>query len=112
MFGKDWKRVAKMIPTRTVVQIRTHAQKYFQKLAKDMGVDESFIHTNVVTPPKASLLLSPSSGGSGGFPSASYSMGQSSDLASPGLSAALSSHGLASAPRGRAVLLFFGFPAP
>ncbi len=27
------------IPTRTVVQIRTHAQKYFQKLQKDSGYD-------------------------------------------------------------------------
>lgn len=32
--GKEWKKIAKMIETRTVVQIRTHAQKYFQKLAK------------------------------------------------------------------------------
>lgn len=32
--GKEWKKIASMIPTRTVVQIRTHAQKYFQKLAK------------------------------------------------------------------------------
>lgn len=32
--GKEWKRIAQMIPTRTVVQIRTHAQKYFQKLEK------------------------------------------------------------------------------
>jgi len=36
-FGKDWKRIAGIIETRTVVQIRTHAQKYFQKLAKSTG---------------------------------------------------------------------------
>ncbi len=30
---------AVQIPTRTVVQIRTHAQKYFQKLQKDSGYD-------------------------------------------------------------------------
>jgi len=34
MFGKNWKEIANMIDSRTVVQIRTHAQKYFQKLAK------------------------------------------------------------------------------
>jgi len=33
-YGKEWKKVSKMIPSRTVVQIRTHAQKYFQKLEK------------------------------------------------------------------------------
>ena len=32
-FGKDWKAIANEIPTRTVVQVRTHAQKYFQKLS-------------------------------------------------------------------------------
>lgn len=32
--GKGWKKIASLIKSRTVVQIRTHAQKYFQKLAK------------------------------------------------------------------------------
>ena len=32
--GKGWKQIAQMIKTRSVVQIRTHAQKYFQKLSK------------------------------------------------------------------------------
>lgn len=32
--GKDWKKVAARVKTRTVVQIRTHAQKYLQKLQK------------------------------------------------------------------------------
>lgn len=35
--GKEWKKVASMVKTRTVVQTRTHAQKYFQKLAKSSG---------------------------------------------------------------------------
>ncbi|CAN0228771.1 unnamed protein product, partial [Discosporangium mesarthrocarpum] len=48
LHGKGWKKIASLIKTRTVVQIRTHAQKYFQKLAKnkqsggdygDMSVD-------------------------------------------------------------------------
>ena len=58
-FGREWKRVADsvsfvvvlwvrwldahgvvaQIPSRTVVQIRTHAQKYFQKIAKEKGLE-------------------------------------------------------------------------
>ncbi|GMH63892.1 hypothetical protein TrRE_jg11122, partial [Triparma retinervis] len=34
LHGKGWKKIASLIQSRTVVQIRTHAQKYFQKLAK------------------------------------------------------------------------------
>lgn len=36
-YGKEWRVIADMIKTRTVIQIRTHAQKYFQKLAKTKG---------------------------------------------------------------------------
>lgn len=34
LHGKGWKKIAALIKTRTVVQIRTHAQKYFLKLQK------------------------------------------------------------------------------
>jgi hypothetical protein len=34
---QEWKKVASMVKTRTVVQTRTHAQKYFQKLQKSQG---------------------------------------------------------------------------
>jgi SHAQKYF class myb-like DNA-binding protein len=34
LYGKEWKKVAAKVKTRTVVQTRTHAQKYFQKLQK------------------------------------------------------------------------------
>jgi SHAQKYF class myb-like DNA-binding protein len=34
LHGKGWKKIAGLIKSRTVVQIRTHAQKYFQKMAK------------------------------------------------------------------------------
>ena len=36
LYGKEWKKVAAKVKTRTVVQTRTHAQKYFQKLQKVM----------------------------------------------------------------------------
>lgn len=35
--GKQWKTIAMMIGTRTVVQVRTHAQKYFQRLERHTG---------------------------------------------------------------------------
>ena len=35
VFGREWKKVADKIPTRTSAQIRSHAQKYFSKLARD-----------------------------------------------------------------------------
>lgn len=33
--GREWKKVARRIPTRTSAQIRSHAQKYFAKLQRD-----------------------------------------------------------------------------
>lgn len=35
VFGREWKKVATRIPTRTSAQIRSHAQKYFSKLARE-----------------------------------------------------------------------------
>jgi len=41
MYGKEWKKVAAKVKTRTVVQTRTHAQKYFQKLQKARSDENS-----------------------------------------------------------------------
>jgi SHAQKYF class myb-like DNA-binding protein len=37
MHGKQWKVIAGMIGTRTVVQVRTHAQKYFQRVDRHIN---------------------------------------------------------------------------
>jgi len=34
-YGREWKKVAHQIPTRTSAQIRSHAQKYFAKITRD-----------------------------------------------------------------------------
>lgn len=39
LYGKGWKKIALLIKTRTVVQVRTHAQKYFLKLQKTRNND-------------------------------------------------------------------------
>lgn len=35
LYGREWKKVAAKIKTRTSAQIRSHAQKYFAKLSRD-----------------------------------------------------------------------------
>jgi len=35
VYGREWKKVATYIPTRTSAQIRSHAQKYFAKSSKE-----------------------------------------------------------------------------
>lgn len=35
VYGREWKKVANHIPTRTSAQVRSHAQKYFAKIARD-----------------------------------------------------------------------------
>ena len=39
MYGKEWNKVAELVRTRTVVQTRTHAQKYFQRLLKAANIN-------------------------------------------------------------------------
>lgn len=42
--GREWKKVALRIPTRTSAQIRSHAQKYFAKLQRDQESSASNLH--------------------------------------------------------------------
>jgi SHAQKYF class myb-like DNA-binding protein len=53
-YGKQWKTIATMIGTRTVVQVRTHAQKYFQKMERSSGSsDESVTRSPKKVAPRA-----------------------------------------------------------
>jgi len=45
LFGKNWKKVEEHIGTRTGAQIRSHAQKYFNRLEKEMGPSNSRKHS-------------------------------------------------------------------
>mmetsp|Transcript_359 Transcript_359/g.1001 ORF Transcript_359/g.1001 Transcript_359/m.1001 type:complete len:256 (+) Transcript_359:196-963(+) len=39
IYGREWKKVSERIRTRTAAQIRSHAQKYFKKIAGGRGDD-------------------------------------------------------------------------
>ena len=47
-YGKDWKRIADLIPSRTVVQTRTHAQKYVRKVAKQQQA-QKYVYYSIIT---------------------------------------------------------------
>ena len=44
VYGREWKRVAADIPSRSASQVRSHAQKYFSKLQKDQ--DDDWMQSN------------------------------------------------------------------
>lgn len=48
LYNKQWKSIAEMIQTRSIVQIRTHAQKYFQKLLKSKDSQGPLEHDHIV----------------------------------------------------------------
>ncbi|CAI2377551.1 unnamed protein product [Moneuplotes crassus] len=58
MFGKDWKKLNLHIKTRTSVQIRSHAQKFFSKLSKEIKTLEQFQEDTDLEELKKNLLQS------------------------------------------------------
>jgi SHAQKYF class myb-like DNA-binding protein len=49
IYGREWKKVALRISTRTSAQIRSHAQKYFSKLARDQEAQAASLHSHHVS---------------------------------------------------------------
>mmetsp|Transcript_15905 Transcript_15905/g.23429 ORF Transcript_15905/g.23429 Transcript_15905/m.23429 type:complete len:462 (-) Transcript_15905:378-1763(-) len=62
IYGREWKKVADRIPTRTSAQIRSHAQKYFAKMARDEAIMMEQNASSVAQLPTSASL----SAGSGG----------------------------------------------
>lgn len=67
LYGKNWKKVQNHVGTRSTTQIRSHAQKYFAKLSKDViNIDNKINHkeneinakTQASTPVDSSLQYS------------------------------------------------------
>jgi myb-like DNA-binding domain, SHAQKYF class len=56
-YGKEWKKVAARVKTRTVVQTRTHAQKYFQKLQKGLIGDKGDFEVDNIAEAKKILPI-------------------------------------------------------
>jgi len=86
IYGKEWKKIASMIETRTVVQIRTHAQKYFQKLAKKRSQEMKHADSATVASPskkKSSRRSKSSSRNSSSSSSSSSAASASSSSSSP-----------------------------
>ncbi|CAK4718978.1 unnamed protein product [Aphanomyces euteiches] len=69
MYGKDWRRIARLVQTRTTVQTRSHAQKHFDRLEKEKRGDDTAkkppvkhkkaahdkVQANVMFPPRSML---------------------------------------------------------
>ena len=59
IYGKSWKKISDIVKTRTVVQIRTHAQKYLIKLEKAKKVGITTGHGLLMMDGKAVTSLPP-----------------------------------------------------
>jgi SHAQKYF class myb-like DNA-binding protein len=62
VYGREWKKVAQCIPTRSAAQIRSHAQKYFNKVSKEQQEMVAFEATRHMSCPASLTLKSDSSG--------------------------------------------------
>lgn len=58
IFGKNWKKVEEHVATRTGAQIRSHAQKFFNRIQKELNVNKGQAIENIANLDKVSNDLS------------------------------------------------------
>lgn len=54
LYGRSWKKIADLIPTRSSIQVRTHAQKHFQRLERQKECDASLMDSPIAFAAKPS----------------------------------------------------------
>jgi SHAQKYF class myb-like DNA-binding protein len=47
IYGKNWKKVEEHVSTRTGAQIRSHAQKFFNRIQKELNVNKGQAIENI-----------------------------------------------------------------
>jgi SHAQKYF class myb-like DNA-binding protein len=84
LYGKDWRRVAQVVQTRSAVQTRTHAQKYLLKFAGRFPFDTDGVlkghphHQAPVQTQPATSMLSPTTSDAAATPASDDCMSNAS----------------------------------
>ena len=58
LFGRDWKKIESLVGTRSSPQIRSHAQKYFNKVNKGKDARENSSESSLMNKDSSSSLSS------------------------------------------------------